>query len=177
MKTLNDYIKESLLDDEEELIDKAKEISKNWLLTLKRAMLNDASEEELERIINQDMVEKEVSKLFHQFDGRMKWLCGKYNVTSNKGKYNVTSNKGIYCILKDTKERSKYPPKPVLSFILWDNNDYVHISVANIHDLTKTASKNVKPIELEKFKKYLLELGAEYSKTGSGKIQEDTLKI
>lgn len=168
MKTLNDYIKESLLDDEDVLIDKAKEASKNWLLTLKRAMLNDASEEELERIINQDMVEKEVSKLFYQFDGRMKWFCGNYSGASGKS---------VYCILKDTKERSKYPPKPVLSFILWDNNDYVHISVANIHDLTKTASKNVKPTELEKFKKYLLELGAEYSKTGSGKIQEDTLKI
>ena len=168
MKTLNDYIKESLLDDEDVLIDKAKEVSKNWLLTLKRAMLNDASEEELERIINQDMVEKEVSKLFYKFNDRMKWLCGKYSGASGRG---------IYCILKDTKERTKYYPKPVLSFILWDNNDHVHISVANIYDLTKTASNNVKRTELEKFKKYLLELGAEYSKTGSGKIQDDMLKI
>lgn len=170
MKTLNDYIKESLLDDEDVLIDKAKEVSKNWLLTLKRAMLNDASEEELERIINQDMVEKEVSKIFYQFDGRMKWLCGNYSGTSGKS---------VYCILKDTKERSKYPPKPVLSFMLWHRVDKntMYIEIAYINQLSKTASKNVKPTELEKFKKYLLELGAEYSKTGSGKIQEDTLKI
>lgn len=168
MKTLNDYIKESLLDDEEELIDKAKEVSKNWLLTLKRAMLNDASEKELERIINQDMVEKEVSKLFNQFDGRMKWICSKYSGASGKS---------VYCILTDTKVRSKYHTKSALSFILWDNDDHMHISVTNIHDLTKTASKNVKPTELEKFKKYLLELGAEYSKTGIGKIQDDMLKI
>ena len=107
MKTLNDYIKESLLDDEDVLIDKAKEASKNWLLTLKRAMLNDANEKELERIINQDMVEKEVSKLFYQFDGRMKWVCGKYSGSSNKN---------IYCILTDTKERSKYTAKSVLTF-------------------------------------------------------------
>jgi hypothetical protein len=170
MKTLNDYIKESLLDDEDVLIDKAKEVSKNWLLALKRAMLNDASEEELERIINQDMVKKEVSKLFYKFDGRMKWNCGKYNLTSNRG---------IYCILKDTKERSKYHSKSVLSFILWDNVDKnaVYIEIPDINKLSKTTSKNVKPIELEKFKKYLLDMGAEYSKTGSGKIQEDTLKI
>lgn len=168
MKTLNDYIKESLLDDEDVLIDKAKKVSKNWLLALKRAMLNDASEEELERIINQDMVKKEVSKLFYQFDGRMKWVCVKYNLTSNRC---------IYCILKDTKVRSKYFPTSILSFILWDNNDHINIMVENIYSLSKTASKNVNPTELSKFKQHLLELGAEYSKTGSGKIQEDTLKI
>lgn len=168
MKDLNDYIRESLLDDEDVLIDKAKEVSKNWLLTLKRAMLNDANEEELERIISQEMVEKKVSKLFYKFDGRMKWVCGKYAIASSRG---------IYCMLKDTKERTKYPPKSVLSFILWSNNDYIHIRVANIQDLTKTARNNVKPTELEKFKKYLLELGAEYSKTGAGKIQDDMLKI
>ena len=150
------------------MIGKAKEISKNWLLTLKRAMLNDASEEELERIINQDMVKKEVSKLFYQFDDRMKWLCGKYSGASGRG---------IYCILKDTKERTKYPPKPVLSFMLWDNDDHIHISMPSIDQLSKTASKNVKPTELEKFKKYLLDMGAEYSKTGTGRIQDDMLKI
>lgn len=168
MKTLNDYIKESLLDDEDVLIDKAKEISKNWLLPLKRAMLNDASEEELERIINQDMVEKEVSKIFYKFDGRMKWDIGKYSGPAGKS---------TYCILEDTKERSKYHSKSVLSFILWDNNDHINIRVENIYNLSKTASKNVKPTELEKFKKYLLDMGAEYSKTGSGKIQYDMLKI
>lgn len=168
MKTLNDYIKESLLDDEDVLIDKAKEISKNWLLTLKRAMLNDASEEELERIINQDMVEKEVSKIFYKFDGRMKWDIGKYSGPAGKS---------TYCILEDTKERSKYVAKPVLSFILWDNNKYICIEITDINKLSKTASKNVKPTELEKFKKYLLDMGAEYSKTGSGKIQYDMLKI
>ena len=107
MKTLNDYIKESLLDDEDVLINGAEKASKNWLLTLKRAMLNDASEEELERIINQEMVEKKVSKLFYKFDGRMKWLCGKYSGSSYKH---------IYCILTDTKERSKYTAKSVLTF-------------------------------------------------------------
>lgn len=170
MKTLNDYIKESLLDDEDVLIDKAKEISKNWLLPLKRAMLNDASEEELERIINQDMVEKEVSKIFYKFDGRMKWNCGKYFLGSDKN---------IYCILEDTKERSKYVAKPVLSFTLWDNVDKnaVYIEIPDINKLSKTTSNNVKPTELEKFKKYLLDMGAEYSKTGSGKIQYDMLKI
>lgn len=170
MKTLNDYIKESLLDDEDVLIDKAKKVSKNWLLTLKRAMLNDAGEEELERIINQDMVEKEVSKIFYKFDGRMKWNCGKYFLGSDKN---------IYCILEDTKARNKYVDKSVLSFILWDNVDKnaVYIEIPDINKLSKTTSKNVKPTELEKFKKYLLELGAEYSKTGSGKIQYDMLKI
>ena len=163
MKTLY----ESILDDEDVLISKTKELANNWLLTLKFAMLNNDDEEYIEKIINQDAVKKEISKIFYKFDGRMKWLIGKYN-----GQF-----KSNYCILKDTKERSKYAPKPVILIMRQGNNDYIHISVANIHDLSKTASKNVKPSELLKFKQRLIELGAEYSKTGIGKIQEDTLKI
>jgi hypothetical protein len=116
------------------------------------------------------MVKKEVSKLFYQFDGRMKWNCGKYSLGPDQN---------IYCILEDIKERNKYVAKPVLSFMLWDNVDKnaVYIEIPDINKLSKTTSKNVKPIELEKFKKYLLDMGAEYSKTGSGKIQCDMLKI
>ena len=47
MKTLNDYIKESLLDDEDVLIGKAKEISKNWLLTVKNMLEQEYSAEDI----------------------------------------------------------------------------------------------------------------------------------
>ena len=169
MKTLNDYIKESLLDDEDVLVNNVRKDSQNWLLTLKRAMLNDASEEELERIINQDMVEKEVSKIFYKFDGRMKWVVGKYN-----GQF-----KSNYCILKDTKERSKYTSIPVISIIRWHDRkkNIITIEIENVDNLSKTASKNVNPVELEKFKKYLLELGAEYLKTSTGITRENILEI
>ena len=163
MKTLY----ESILDDEDVLIGQTKELAKNWLLNLKYAMLNNDIEL-VEKIINQDVVKNEISKIFYNFDGRMKWVAGKY-----EGQF-----KSTYCILKDTKERSKYPPKPVISFMLWDWNDKkITINVSDTQDLTKTASKNVKPSELLKFKQRLLELGAEYSKTGTGRIQNDTLKI
>ena len=158
---------ESILDDEDVLVGQTKKLANNWLLSLKFAMLNNDIEY-MEKIINQDIVKNEISEIFYKFDGRMKWVCSKYSAPSNSF---------VYCMLKDTKERTKYPPKSVLSFILWGNNDYIHINVANIHDLTKTASNNVKPAELEKFKKYLLKLGAEYSKTGTGRIQNDALKI
>ena len=62
MKTLY----ESILDDEDVLISKTKKDSQNWLLTLKRAMLNNASNEDLAEIINQDIVKKEVSKIFYK---------------------------------------------------------------------------------------------------------------
>jgi hypothetical protein len=163
MKTLY----ESILDDEDVLISKTKKDSQNWLLTLKLAMLNNASDEDLEEIINQDIVKKEVSKIFYKFDDRMKWLVGKY----------TGSLSGVYCILKDTKERSKYRETPVLSFMKWNNDNYVKIHISNIYDLTKTASKNVKPTELLKFKQHLLNMGAEYAKTGAGIIQENVLKI
>lgn len=168
MKTLNDCIKESLLDDEEELIGRAEKYTNNWLRVLKRAMLDDEGEEYIEKIINQDEVKKEISKIFYKFDGRMQWLVGKYN-----GQF-----KSNYCILKDTKERSKYTSKSVISFIRWYdlNKNTITIKIENVDNLSKTASKNVKPTELEKFKRYLLELGAEYSETGAGKMQE-VLKI
>ena len=159
---------ESILDDEDVLIGKTKELVNNWLLTLKFAMLNNEDEEYIEKIINQDAVKNEISKIFYKFDGRMKWVAGKYN-----GQF-----KSNYCILKDTKERSKYPPKPVISFILWDwNAKKITIDIPDIHDLSKTAGKNVKPTELLKFKQRLIELGAEYSKTGAGKVREDVLEI
>lgn len=158
---------ESILDDEDVLISKTKKDSQNWLLTLKHAMLNNASDEDLEEIINQDIVKKEVSKIFYKFDDRMKWLVGRY----------AGSLSGVYCILKDTKERSRYHATPTLSFMLWDKDNYVKIHISDIHELTKTASKNVKPTELLKFKQYLLNMGAEYSKTGAGIIRENVLKI
>ena len=163
MKTLY----ESILDDEDVLIGQTKELASNWLLNLKFAMLNNDNDEYIEKIINQDAVKNEISKIFYKFDGRMKWLAGKYD-----GQF-----KSIYCILKDTKERSKYPPKPVISFMLWGDDKKITINVSDIYDLSKTASKNVKPTELLKFKQRLLKLGAEYSITGGGKVREDTLKI
>ena len=159
---------ESILDDEDVLISGTKKHLDNWLLILKHAMINRASDEELESIVNDEKVKKDVSKIFHQFDGRMKWVTGKYD-----GQF-----KSTYCILRDTKERSKYPPKPVISFMLWGWGDKkITINVSDIHDLSKTASKNVKPSELLKFKQCLLELGAEHAKTGTGKIREDILEI
>ena len=164
MKTLY----ESILDDEDILISQTKELANNWLLVLKYAMMNRVDDEDVEKIINQDTVKKEISKIFYNFDGRMKWITGKYD-----GQF-----KSTYCILKDTKERSKYPPKPVISFTLWSWDDKkITINVSDIHDLSKTASKNVKLSELLKFKQRLIELGAEYSKTGAGKVREDTLEI
>ena len=164
MKTLY----ESILDDEDVLIGQTKELANNWILTLKFAMLNNEDDEYIEKIINQDEVKNEISKIFYKFDGRMKWIAGKY-----AGQF-----KANYCILKDTKERSKYPPKPVISFTVWGWNDKkITVNVSNIQDLTKTASKNVKPSELLKFKQRLIELGAEYSKTSTGKVREDILEI
>jgi hypothetical protein len=159
---------ESILDDEDVLIDKTKKLANNWLLSLKFAMLNNDDDEYIEKIINQDAVKNEISKIFYKFDGRMKWVAGKYN-----GQF-----KSNYCILKDTKARSKYHSKSVISFMLWDSNDEkITINVPNIYELSKTTSKNVKPSELLKFKQRLLELGAEYSKTGTGKVREDVLEI
>lgn len=157
---------ESILDDEVVLTKNAMEISRNWLLVLKHAILNKASEEDLKKIINQDNVKNEVSKIFYKFDNRMHWIAGYMN----------TSIKSAYCILRDTKERVTVP-KPVLMFVVDDNEDIMRIHIADISSLSKTASKNVKPTELLKFKQYLLKLGAKYTKTGYGKILENVLEI
>ena len=159
---------ESILDDEDVLVSNAKKHLDNWLLVLKHAMMNRVDDEELESIVNDEKVKKEVSKIFHQFDGRMNWIAGKLNVSPLKS---------VYCILQDKKERSKYYRKPTIMFTLEAGRDEMVINIANFNQLTKTAQKNVKESELLKFKQYLLDNGARYSKTGIGKIQEDTLKI
>jgi hypothetical protein len=158
---------ESILDDEDILIGQTKKLANNWLLSLKFAMINN-DKENIEKIINQDVVKNEISKIFYNFDGRMKWIIVRYD-----GLF-----KSIYCTLKDTKERSKYPSNPAISFMLLDwNRKKIKINVSHTYDLSKTVSKNVKPSELLKFKQRLIELGAEYSKTGTGKVQEDVLEI
>ena len=159
---------ESILDDEDVLVSNAKKHLENWLLVLKYAMKNRVDDEELESIVNDKKVKKEVSKIFHQFDGRMKWTAGKLNISPLKT---------VYCILQDTKERSKYCRKPTIMFALETGRDEMVISIADFDQLTKTAQKNVKESELLKFKQYLLDNGARYSKTGIGLEIKNTLLI
>ena len=164
MKTLY----ESILDDEDVLISGAKKHLNNWLLVLKYAMMNRVSDEELESIVNDEKVKKDVAKIFHQFDGRMKWTAGKMNFNRLKS---------VYCILQDTKERSKYYRKPTLMFTLDIGDNEMTINIADFDQLTKTTKKNVKESELLKFKQYLLDKGARYSKTGIGLEMKNTLLI
>jgi hypothetical protein len=156
---------ESILDDENDVLNRLDKYSNNWLLMLKNAMINNNySEDIINDIISQDNVRKLIKPIFKQFDGRMNWLIGQM-------KY------GTYVILQDTKERSKFGKVPVISFIFYNDNNKLTINVSKFNKLTKTAQKNVNENELLKFKQRLMELGAEYSKTGTGKVCEDILKI
>lgn len=62
MKTLNDYIKESILDDEEELIDRASKDANNPFLTLKNLLIENFKDKknhtkEVERLIQKPILD------------------------------------------------------------------------------------------------------------------------
>ena len=161
MKTLY----ESILDDEDILISDIKKISQNWLLVLKNAMLNfSGNDDEIVDFMNSGEVKKAIKPLFHKFDGRVRWIAGKH-------KY------GVFCMLIDQKEKSKYYHPPVISFILYPDNDFLTIKVSNYNNLTLTTRKNTKEDELLKFKEYIIDNGAKRSLTNVEIEKNDKFKI
>lgn len=63
MKTLY----ESILDDEDVLIDDIKKSSNNWLLVLKQMIFNNSSEEDVLEFLNSKMVENDIKPIFKNF--------------------------------------------------------------------------------------------------------------
>ena len=55
---------ESILDDEDVLIDDIKKSSNNWLLVLKQMIFNNSSEENVLEFLNGKIVENDIKPLF-----------------------------------------------------------------------------------------------------------------
>jgi hypothetical protein len=58
---------ESILDDEDVLIDDIKKSSNNWLLVLKQMIFNNSSEENVLEFLNSKIVENDIKPLFKNF--------------------------------------------------------------------------------------------------------------
>ena len=134
MKTLNDYIKESLLDDEDVLIGKAKEISKNWLLTVKNMLEQEYSAEDILKFLNGKMVTDSIKPMFKNFEN-MQWNYGKYDEFS-------------YCILFNKKERKKYGSKNIISFVYYFSERFatikgVFVDIPNLDELPAITRNNI----------------------------------
>lgn len=67
MRDLKNYIYESILDDEDILVDDIKKSSNNWLLVLKQMIFNNSSEENVLEFLNSKIVENDIKPLFKNF--------------------------------------------------------------------------------------------------------------
>lgn len=125
---------ESLLDDEDALISGIKKTSQNWLLVVENMLEQDCSIEDILKFLNGKMVTDSIKPMFKKFED-MQWKYGKWDEFS-------------YCILFNKKERKKYGPKNIISFVYYYDKRFatitgVYIDIPNLDDLSATTRKNI----------------------------------
>lgn len=143
MKTLNDYIKESILDDEEVLIEKTKEITKNCLVCLKQLFRTQNNEEKILNYLN--LNKDYFSKFFKKMDGRLVW---EYHIFHGLP--------GVFLVdTKGSKSRGLASICPIIINYTSDSNLQVCIDYNYFN--SKLVSNNVKYDELLKFAEIIVE--------------------
>lgn len=134
MKTLNDYIKESLLDDEDVLVNNVRKDSQNWLLTIKNMLEQDCSAEDILKFLNSKIVTDSIKPMFKKFEN-MQWKYGKNPICS-------------HCTLFNKKERKIYGTTYVIEFVYYFNEKSgtitgVRINIPEFDDLPNTTRNNI----------------------------------
>lgn len=144
MKTLNEYIKESILDDEEDLIRRAQEF--NWFKILEIRLNNDSSEKEILKFLNSKTVVDNIKPMFKNFKD-MEWIY-----------YESHFSRGVQ--LHNINETENYGGSTnimTLSVDLKGNRD-LRVHIANPESyFPKTSRDNMKLDEFKKWKKQLNE--------------------
>ena len=125
---------ESLLDDEDVLISDIKKTSQNWLLTVKNMLEQDCSVEDILKFLNGKIVTDSIKPMFKKFED-MEWKYGKWDEFS-------------YCNLYNKKERKKYGPKNIISFVYYYSERFatilgVYIDIPKFDDLPATTRNNI----------------------------------
>lgn len=140
MKTLY----ESILDDEDVLIDKTqKDASRNWVFALKQLFTNNSSFDDILKFLNSKPVEDNLSELFVDFK-RMEWT--------------IEYDKSIpVCKLIDKKggnSKRLSACNYAISISYVSRIDMLSISL-HTDDVSKPALRNINEPEFLKFAKYI----------------------
>ena len=125
---------ESILDDEDVLISDIKKTSQNWLLTVKNMLEQDCSVEDILKFLNGKIVTDSIKPMFKKFED-MEWKYGKWDEFS-------------YCNLYNKKERKKYGPKNIISFVYYYSERFatilgVYIDIPKFDELPATTRNNI----------------------------------
>ena len=138
MKNLFDYINESILDDENKLIDSVKDDDYSWLYQIKMLFQKNASGDEILTFLNNNISDI-VSRFFKKFDGRMVWEYKNFHGLNN-----------IFLVdTKCSKSRGMINISPIS--MCWTSSKDLAIILDYAYRNLKIASNNVKGDELLKF--------------------------
>ena len=130
MKTLY----ESILDNEDVLISDIEKTSQNWPLIVKNMLEQEYPAEDILKFLNSKTVVDNIKPMFKKFED-MEWSCGKWDEFS-------------YCNLYNKKERKKYGPKNIISFVYYFSKRFatilgVFVDIPNLDELPATTRNNI----------------------------------
>lgn len=140
---------ESILDDEDILVDKTIKTYSNWLLALKELMITDASEEDILKFLNNSKPIENIIK-------------GLFNNTKNVY-WEVSKKDGIsICRLYGSSIRSINKSSYVI-LIKQINSKKIIISISPYNYLLKSVADNINKNVLDNLKNLFVYFGAKYS--------------
>ena len=144
MKTLY----ESILDDEDILIDKTKELVNNWLLVLKELMITEAPEKDiLDFLNNSNPIENIIKSLFNNTK----------NVYWEVSKKDGISTCQLWCGSVRSINKSS---SPIL--IKQINSNRIVILFSSYNHLLKSVANNINKSVFDDLKNLFVYLGAKY---------------
>lgn len=139
---------ESILDDEDVLIDDIKKLSNNWLLVLKQMIFNNSSEENVLEFLNSKIVENDIKPLFKNFKPVYWESC------LNEEYYDK------YITLYGNSLRSVSKSPVILSILIKEEQKRLTIIINKPKSLIASIRRNVNEEKLLNFYKVIEDMGA-----------------
>ena len=139
---------ESILDDEDVLVDDIKKSSNNWLLILKQMIFNNYSEEDILDFLNSKLVEDDIKPLFKNFKP-VYW-----EARLNEEYYDN------YIVLYGSSMRSTSKSPVTLTILIKEEQNRLTIIINKPKSLITSIRRNVNEEKLLNFYKVIENMGA-----------------
>ena len=139
---------ESILDDEDVLIDDVKKSSNNWLLVLKQMIFNNSSEEDVLEFLNSKIVENDIKPLFKNLKPVYWEACLNEEYYDN------------YMVLYGSSMRSTSKSPVILTILIKEEQKRLTIIINKPKSLIASIRRNVNEEKLLNFYKVIENMGA-----------------
>lgn len=149
MKTLNDYIKESILDNEEILINNARKDTHHWVRVACSLMLNKDTPEYILEFLNSDYVTKSLSKVFGSKYKNYDWKCTKS--LGDSPLYFLCYKSNMKDAKVDRQEYYKNRGRITMEILHDIHSNYIKFHIIYSDSLNNYVKNTINSIELQSF--------------------------